>query len=169
VALAGTGGLNQNGNGTLVLVQPAGYTGGTTNNAGTLELLGSLSTYSNAPLAINSGIVESAATLNLDVDQNNDSGSTNVIGAGLLRLVGTTNSSSSPDLYFDPDAFEPIITMAPRSIRAIWIWAPASDISLPSPNITRSPSMTPGRTHGLTPTSLARAGSLTLRRIPMDR
>jgi autotransporter-associated beta strand protein len=106
LTLAGTGGLNHNGNGTLVLVQPAGYTGGTTNNAGTLELLGSLSTYSNAPLAINSGIVESAATLNLDVDQNNDSGSTNVIGAGLLRLVGTTNSSSSPDLYFDPDAFE---------------------------------------------------------------
>jgi len=107
VALAGTQGLNQNGTGTLVLVQPAGYAGGTTNNVGTLELLGSLSTYDNptfnTPLVIND-LVESASTLNLDVDQNNDAGSTNVIGPGILRLVGTTNSSTSPDLFFGPDA-----------------------------------------------------------------
>jgi autotransporter-associated beta strand protein len=107
VALAGTQGLNQNGNGTLVLVQPAGYTGGTTNNAGTLELLGSLNTFDNptynTPLVI-SGLVESASTLNLDVDQNENAGSTNVIGTGTLRLIGATNSSTNPDLFFDPDA-----------------------------------------------------------------
>jgi autotransporter-associated beta strand protein len=104
VTLAGPGGMNHNGNGTLVLVQPVEYAGGTTNNGGTLELLGNLSTYSNAPLAISEGIVESGATLYLDVDQNTGEGSTNVIGAGTLRLVATNNGPSSPDLYFDPDA-----------------------------------------------------------------
>jgi autotransporter-associated beta strand protein len=106
-ALAGTQGLSQNGNGTLILVQPIGYTGSTTNNAGTLEFLGSLGTSNNAtlnsPLVINSGVVESAGTFNLDVDQNNDAGSTNVLGAGTLRLIGTNNSSASPDLFFAPD------------------------------------------------------------------
>ena len=106
-ALAGSQGLTQNGSGTLVLVQPVGYTGSTINNAGTIELLGSLGTSNNAtfysPLVINTGIVESAATLNLDVDQNNAAGSTNVVGAGTLRLIGTTNSSASPDLFFAPD------------------------------------------------------------------
>ncbi len=108
VVLAGTQGLTQSGNGTLVLAQSPGYTGGTTNNGGTLELLGSLNASNNAafpsPLVINGGTVESAATLNLDVDQNNNSGSTNVIGTGVLRLIGTTNSSTSPDLFFGPDA-----------------------------------------------------------------
>jgi autotransporter-associated beta strand protein len=107
VTLVGTQGLTQNGNGTLVLVQPVGYTGGTTNNAGTLELLANFSIANNPtfpnPLVIN-GVVESAATLELDVDQNNDSGSTNIIGTGTLRLIGTTNGSTSPDMFFDPDA-----------------------------------------------------------------
>jgi autotransporter-associated beta strand protein len=106
--LAGTQGLTQNGNGTLVLVQPVGYSGSTTNNAGTLELLGNFSTINNStfaqPLAINAGAVESAATFNLDVDQNNESGSTNVLGNGTLRLVGASNGTNSPDLFFGPDA-----------------------------------------------------------------
>jgi autotransporter-associated beta strand protein len=108
LALAGTQGLSQNGNGTLMLVQSVEYDGGTTNNAGILELLGSLDTSNNpsfdSPLVINSGIVQSAATLNLDVNQNNDAGSTNVFGAGTLRLVATNNSSTSPDLFFGPDS-----------------------------------------------------------------
>jgi autotransporter-associated beta strand protein len=107
VTLVGAQGLTQNGSGTLVLVQPAGYTGGTTNNAGILELLGDFSTGNNSafpdPLVVD-GVVESGATLKLDVDQNNDSGSTNALGTGTLRLIGTTNSSTNPDLYFDPDA-----------------------------------------------------------------
>ena len=106
--LVGTQGLSQNGNGTLILVQLIGYGDGTTNNAGTLEFLSSLNTSNNpafeSPLVINSGYAESAATLNLDVNQNNDAGSTNVLGNGTLRLVGTTNSSSSPDLFFGPDS-----------------------------------------------------------------
>ncbi len=104
--LAGTQGLTQNGNGTLVLVQPAGYDGGTTNDAGNLELLGSLDASNGAPLVINAGYVESAATLYLDVDVNDSAGSTNVLGEGTLRLIGTNNSSTSPDLFFDPDAYE---------------------------------------------------------------
>ncbi len=102
VALAGTAGLNQNGNGTLVLVQPVGYDGGTTNNAGTLELLGSLNTYESTPLSINSN-VESGGTLNLDVNQNGSGASMNVIGSGALTLISTNNSPASPDLYFGPD------------------------------------------------------------------
>ncbi len=107
VTLAGTQGLVQNGNGTLVLVQPVAYTGGTTNNSGILEFLGSFNTFDNTtyttPLVIN-GIVESGGTLNLDSDQNNSFGSTNVIGPGTLQLIGTANSSTSPDLFFCPDA-----------------------------------------------------------------
>jgi autotransporter-associated beta strand protein len=106
LALAGTPGLIQNGNGTLVLVQPIGYDGGTTNNAGTLELVGSLSVNEYIPLAI-TGIVESAGTLNFDVATSwnyNDGGSTNAIGEGTLRLTATANGSSSPDLFFAPDA-----------------------------------------------------------------
>jgi fibronectin-binding autotransporter adhesin len=108
VALAGTQGLSQSGNGTLVLVEPVGYDGGTTNNAGIIELLASLNTTNNSefesPLVINAGTVESAAALNLDVNQNNNSGSINVLGDGTLRLIGTTNGPSSPDLFFAPDA-----------------------------------------------------------------
>jgi fibronectin-binding autotransporter adhesin len=107
-AIIGTQGLSQDGNGMLVLVQSPGYFDGTTNNSGTLEFLSSLNTSNNptfdAPLVINSGYVESAATLNLDVNQNEDFGSTNVMGDGTLRLVGTTNGSTSPDLFFAPDA-----------------------------------------------------------------
>jgi fibronectin-binding autotransporter adhesin len=108
--LAGTQGLTQNGNGTLILVEPIGYEGGTTNNAGTFELLSNLGTSNNAtysdPLVINGGVVESAATLNLDVVENDDSGSLNVIGAGTLQLVGTENGTNSPDLFFGPDAYK---------------------------------------------------------------
>jgi fibronectin-binding autotransporter adhesin len=108
LALAGNQGVSQNGNGTLVLVQPVGYDEGTTNNAGILELLASFNATNNptfeSPLVINSGIAESAGTLNLDVNQNNETGSTNVLGDGTLRLIGTTNGSSSPDLFFAPDA-----------------------------------------------------------------
>ncbi len=97
----------ERGSGTLVLVESPGYDDGTTNNAGVFELLSSLNTSNNFdfndPLVIN-GIVESAATLNLDVAQNDDSGSTNVLGAGMLRLIATNNSSASPDLFFAPDA-----------------------------------------------------------------
>ena len=103
LALAGTQGLSQNGNGTLVLQQPVGYTGGTTNNAGTLRLLGSLKTYKATPLAINGGVVESAATLRLNVNQGSSSASADVVGTGTLRLVGTTNSAASADLNFGSD------------------------------------------------------------------
>jgi fibronectin-binding autotransporter adhesin len=103
--LAGTQGLIQNGNGTLVLVQPVEYEGGTTNNAGTLDLLGSLNTSNNTPLDV-IGIVESAGTLNFDVanEWNLGAGSTNALGDGTLRLISTSNGSSSPDLFFGPDA-----------------------------------------------------------------
>jgi fibronectin-binding autotransporter adhesin len=102
LALAGNQGLNQGGNGTLVLVQPVGYTGGTTNNAGTLALLGSLNTYLNTPLSITTE-VQSGGTLNLDVDQNSEAASINVTGGGTLALIGTNGSSSNADLYFGPD------------------------------------------------------------------
>ena len=103
--LAGTQGVSQNGNGTLVLVQPVEYEAGTTNNAGTIDFLASLDTSETNPLVIN-GIVESAGTLNLNVatDWNGSAGSTNVLGGGTLELIGTTNSSTSPDLFFAPDA-----------------------------------------------------------------
>ena len=108
--LAGTQGLTQNGNGTLVLVEPVGYEGGTTNNAGTFEFLSSLDTSNNpdysTPLVINGGVVESAATLNLDVYDNGDAGSINVMGTGTLRLVATNNGTNSPDLFFAPDAYQ---------------------------------------------------------------
>jgi fibronectin-binding autotransporter adhesin len=104
-ALAGTQGLSQNGNGTLVLVQPIGYADGTTNSAGTLEFLGSQSMSETNPLVIN-GIVQSAGTLNFDVDQNGAAGSINVMGAGTLKLIATTNGPTSPDLFFAPDAYE---------------------------------------------------------------
>ena len=103
LTLAGTLGMTKNGSGTLVLVQTNGYTGGTTNNAGTLRLLGTLNTYKNSPLAVNSGYVESSATLNLCVIQSGSANSVDLTGAGTIRLVGTTNSSSSPDVCFGPD------------------------------------------------------------------
>ena len=102
LSLTGTEGLNQNGNGTLVLVQPVGYAGGTTNNSGTLALLGSLQTYASTPLSISTA-VESGGTLNLDVNQNGSAASANVIGGGTLALISTTNGTSSPDLFFGPD------------------------------------------------------------------
>ena len=103
----GTQGLTQNGNGTLVLVQPVGYSGGTTNTSGTLEFLGNFATANNGPFPdplIIDGVVETGGTLSLNVNQNNSEGSTNVIGGGTLRLIGTTNSGTVPDLFFCPDA-----------------------------------------------------------------
>jgi len=103
VNLAGTQGLTKNGPGLLVLGPPAGYSGPTTNNAGVLALQGSLNTWSNAPLAINAGVVDSGATLFLNVDQGPMVGSTNVTGAGTLRLTSAANGTNSPDLYFGQD------------------------------------------------------------------
>ena len=103
LALAGSQGLSQNGNGTLILQQPVGFTGGITNNAGTLWLMGTFRTYKATPLMINAGVVQSGGTLNLACNQGSSSASTDVAGAGTLKLVATTNSASSPDLYFDPD------------------------------------------------------------------
>ena len=103
VPLAGTQGLTLGGNGTLVLGPAAGYTGGTTVNGGTLNLLGNLVTLANSPLTINAGVAASAATLFLDVKQSSSASSMDVVGAGTLRFIGTTNGPTHPDLYFGVD------------------------------------------------------------------
>ena len=107
--LAGTQGLTQNGSGKLILTETPGYYDGTTNSSGTFEVFADFNTTNNPAfsdaLVIN-GLFESAATLNLDVNQNGSEGSTNVMGSGTLRLIGTNNSSTTPDLFFCPDAFE---------------------------------------------------------------
>jgi len=104
VSLGGSQGFTKNGPGLLVVVQPLPGAGYHTNNAGVLRLLGSLSAYANSGLVINAGAVESAATLNLMVSQNGNTGSTNVLGAGTLRLIATTDGPANPDLNFGPDA-----------------------------------------------------------------
>ena len=104
VSLGGSQGFTKNGPGLLVVVQPLPAAGYHTNNAGVLRLLGSLSTYANSGLVINDGAVESAATLSLMVSQNANTGSTNVLGAGTLRLIATTDGPANPDLNFGPDA-----------------------------------------------------------------
>lgn len=104
VSLGGSQGFTKNGPGLLVVVQPLPAAGYHTNNAGVLRLLGSLSAYANSGLVINGGAVESAATLNLMVSQNGNTGSTNVLGAGTLRLIATANGPANPDLNFGPDA-----------------------------------------------------------------
>jgi len=104
VSLGGAQGFTKNGPGLLVVVQPLPAAGFHTNNAGVLRLLGSLSAYANSGLVINAGAVESAATLNLMVSQNGNTGSTNVLGAGTLRLIATANGPANPDLNFGPDA-----------------------------------------------------------------
>ena len=103
-SLAGTSGLTKMGNGTLALTGANTYTGTTTVGAGTLNFGSSIDTYATSPLAITAGAVAAASgTVKLDVNQNGGAPSQNVAGDGTLRLVATTNSASSPDLYFAPD------------------------------------------------------------------
>ena len=96
--------LNKTGAGTLALGQAAAYTGNSVVSNGTLRFQASQNTYANRVVAIGAGAAaESAATLYLNVNQNSSLVSTNVTGAGTLRLVATGNSASSPDLYFGLD------------------------------------------------------------------
>lgn len=104
--LVGVDGLTQDSGGTLVLAQLPAQSGGTTNEAGILELLSGLTTWNNStwemPLVVN-GVVDSAATLNLDVKDNTSFGSTNILGKGTLRLVSANSSGANEDLFFGPD------------------------------------------------------------------
>ena len=96
--------LTKAGAGTLAFGGTVNFTNGTTVGAGLLQYLINFNTYRVRILTINSGAVAaSSATLNLAVNQNGSTGSTNVQGAGILRLTSTTNSATAPDLYFGPD------------------------------------------------------------------
>jgi len=101
--------LTLGGSGTTVLgagnVLGSGANGLTV-NSGTLALAstGIQNTYANQVLTINAGaVVQSYGQLNLNVDQNGSTGSTNITGAGTLQLAATGSSRAAPDLYFGPD------------------------------------------------------------------
>ena len=104
VPIAGAAGLTKAGQGALWLGD-AGvntYSGVTTVTAGTLRF-GAATFASTNPLnlAAADGVAESSETLNLAV--NTSATAIDVYGPGTLRLVGTTNSSAWPDLYFGPN------------------------------------------------------------------
>ena len=96
--------LNKAGAGTVTLSGNIANTGITTVSGGTLNVLSNFNTYANRALTINSGATaQSAATINVNVNQNGSVNSTNITGAGTLRLISSINSTSSPDIYFGPD------------------------------------------------------------------
>jgi autotransporter-associated beta strand protein len=100
----GAGALTVPGPGSLTLGGPLSVGAGVNVTGGTLSTLGALNTYLNSPLNIAAGaVVRSAATLNLNVNQNGSVGSVNITGQGTLQLVGTAGSSATPDIYFGPD------------------------------------------------------------------
>jgi len=100
--IAGAAGLTKSGQGKLVLGDANTYTGTTTVSAGTVGL-GTVTFSATSPLNLSApgGAVESSGTLDLAV--NTSATAIDVSGSGTLRLVATTNNSTSPDLYFGPN------------------------------------------------------------------
>ncbi len=100
--VAGSAGLTKAGPGRLALLGDRSYSGATTVESGSLALGGA--TFSvDSPLNIvaASAVLESSGTLNLTV--NTSSTAIDISGAGVLRLMATTNSSLYPDVYFGPN------------------------------------------------------------------
>ena len=58
VDIAGSGGLTKNGAGTLILGAPNDYTGGTTVNAGTLQVVSGASLASTGAITVNGGTLD---------------------------------------------------------------------------------------------------------------
>jgi len=99
--LAGTAGLTKTGAGRLALGAANTYTGTTAISAGTLSFGTVTFSASNSLSIAASTAAESVGTLNLSV---NASGTTlAVTGAGILRLLSTTNNATMPDIYFGPN------------------------------------------------------------------
>ncbi len=120
--VSGSGVIAQNGPGALNLNSSnLQLTGGLTVNAGSMAVTGNVT----SPLAVTvnhgtftannnfifnqsnsatiSGIFQSSGTLNLSVKQASSSASTDVQGSGTLQLISTTDSLTSPDIFFGPD------------------------------------------------------------------
>jgi len=96
--------LTKAGAGTLSLGGTISLTNSTSVNGGTLNVSSNFNTYANRVLAISSGAVAaSASTLYVNVNQNGSHDSTNVAGAGTLRLASTSNGTNLPDIYFGSD------------------------------------------------------------------
>jgi fibronectin-binding autotransporter adhesin len=119
--ISNTGGITVNGGGLVTsspLAQGIVVNGGTltsngvltattagvTINGGTLVANANVTTNRTSVITINGGgVMQSAGTLNLDVAQNGSLPSTNVTGGGTLQLTSTTNTATTPDIYFGPD------------------------------------------------------------------
>jgi fibronectin-binding autotransporter adhesin len=99
--VSGAGGLSIQGPGNLT-IGGLSLGGPILVNGGTLAVLGSISAHASSAITVNT-LMQSAATLNLDVNQNSATGSQNVTGMGTLQLVSTTSSLANPDLFFGPD------------------------------------------------------------------
>ncbi len=79
-------------------------TGITLSNNAMMSTTGSVNAGRNNPIVINdTSVFQSAGTLNLLVSQSTSVGNIDVSGSGTLRLTGTGNSYSQPDIFFGPD------------------------------------------------------------------
>ena len=104
------GTLAKGGTGTLSLASANIFTGTTvTVSGGSLQcntnqnFSGNFNSYRSGLVLSGGAVVQSRGTFNFDVNQNGSSSSSNVSGTGTLQLASTTNSATTPDLYFGPD------------------------------------------------------------------
>ena len=107
-SIAGT--LSKAGTGTLTLASANIFTGTTvTVSGGSLQcganqtFSGNVNSYRSGLVLSGGAVVQSKGTFNFDVNQNGPSSSSNVSGSGTLQLASTTNSATTPDLYFGTD------------------------------------------------------------------
>jgi len=105
--ILGSGGLQQNGSGTLNLSGSLAYTGPTAVNAGALSLLADTVTFdasTGAALTIASNVVAQSISENLNLNVNSSNVAVDVTGQGTLQLSSTLNHVLGfSDVNFGPN------------------------------------------------------------------
>ncbi len=91
-AVTGAGGLAKHGSGILTLSGASSYAGGTTVNAGTLQLAPGASLPTTGPLAVNGGTLDLNGN-NLAIGSLSGLGGRIELGSGILTVAGQSNTS----------------------------------------------------------------------------